>query len=131
MRGGMGGSCLLVVRISSRWLLRGVCGVGGVRGRLCFSRCVSVRVGCVWSWLVVVVSWPGAGGSFVADGAVAFGAGSEVWGEVGYAAGEVAWCAPVYEHGALTLLPVFYEVAGFYLAWCWHGWCLLLLVVHY
>lgn len=90
-----------------------------------------MRVGCFCSWLVVVVSWPGAGGSFVADGAESFGAGSEVWGEVGDAAGEVAWCTPVYEHGPLTLLPVFDEVSCFYLAWCWHGWCLPLLVVSY
>ena len=91
-----------------------------------------MRVGCVWSWLVVVVvAGPCAGGSFVADGAVAFGAGSEVWGEVGDAAGEVAWCAPCDFEGALAPLPVFYEVACFYLAWCWHGWCLLLLVVSY
>lgn len=90
-----------------------------------------MRVGCVWSWLVVVVSWPCAGGSFVADGAVAFGAGSEVWGEVGDAAGEVAWCAPCDFEGAFAAFPVFYEVSCFYLAWCWHGWCLLLLVVHY
>lgn len=77
MRGGMGGSCLWAVHISSRWLLRGVWSGVGVRGRLCFSRCVSVRVGCFWSWLVVVVvAGPGAGGSFVADGTVAFGAGS-------------------------------------------------------
>lgn len=101
--------------------------------RLCFSRCVSVRVGCFYSWLVVVVvvAGPGACGVFVADGAVAFGAGSEVWGEVGDAAGEVAWCAPANFEGALAPLPVFYEVSCFYLAWCWHGWCLLLLVVSY
>lgn len=90
-----------------------------------------MSVGCVWSWLVVVVSWPGAGGAFVADGAESFGAGAEVWGEVGDAAGEVAWCAPAYFEGALSPLPVFYEVAGFYLAWRWHGWCLLSLVVAY
>lgn len=89
-------------------------------------------MGCVWSWLVVVVvAGPGAGGAFVADGAVAFGAGSEVWGEVGDAAGEVAWCAPANFEGALTLLPILYEVSCFYLAWRWHGWCLLLLVVSY
>lgn len=83
-----------------------------------------MSVGCVWSWLVVVVvAGPCAGGSFVADGAESFGAGSEVWGEVGDAAGEVAWCAPANFEGALSALPVFYEVAGFYLAWCWHGWC--------
>lgn len=68
-----------------------------------------MRVGCFYSWLVVVVvvvAGPGACGSFVADGAVAFGAGSEVWGEVGDAAGEVAWCAPCDFEGALTAFPL-------------------------
>ena len=77
--------------------------------RLCFSRCVSVRVGCFYSWLVVVVvvvAGPGACGSFVADGAESFGAGSEVWGEVGDAAGEVAWCAPCDFEGALSFFPL-------------------------
>lgn len=93
-----------------------------------------MRVGCFYSWLVVVVvvvAGPGACGVFVADGAVAFGAGAEVWGEVGDAAGEVAWCAPANFEGAFAAFPVFYEVSCFYLAWCWHGWCLLLLVVSY